>query len=68
MKECEKECENHEKKAETHFWRKEKGIKRKEFSHSKSNKILINTAVIWLEQVVSYGDITQYLRGSWEFY
>ena len=49
MKECQKECENHEKKAETHFLRKEKGIKRKDFSHSKSNKILINMTGVWLE-------------------
>jgi hypothetical protein len=49
MKDHEKGCENQKKQAETNFLRKEKGIKRKEFSHSKSNKILINMAVIWLK-------------------
>jgi hypothetical protein len=68
MKDHEKGCENQKKQAETNFLRKEKGIKRKEFSHSKSNKILINTTVIWLEQVVRCGDIAQYLKGSWKFY
>ena len=46
MKKCEKACENQEKLVETHFLRKGKSIKHKEFSHSKSNKILINRELI----------------------